>query len=81
LALEVQHRVITVAEASFMQLTFEGVQARREILVSVGVELDAEKRCRIPVDDPATERVERGVVTSVIEDELVHDLDGRWTVP
>ena len=73
---QVEHVVITVPESLCAQVPFDGRQPRREVLLAIGVELDAQERCRVSLDESAAERVERDALTGVVEDELVHDLDG-----
>ena len=77
----VEHAVVPVAQPVRAQVALDGIQARRQILVAVAIELDAQQRARVAVDEAAAQRVERGALPGVIEDELVHHLDRRRAMP
>ena len=65
------------AEAGRRELLLQRVQPRRQILGAIAVELDAQQRARIGLQDAAPQRVERGALFRVVEDEAVHHLDRR----
>ena len=64
------------AQGGRREIALERLEARRQILGPIGVELHAEKRARVALRDATPQRVERGTFARVIEDEAVHDLDG-----
>jgi hypothetical protein len=66
------------AEPGGRKPLLERVQARRQIVAVVAVELDAQQRGRIAHQNAAAERVERTVLLGVVEDEAVHHFDRRW---
>ncbi len=68
------------ADARAGEGALQRFKSRRQILRAVGVELDAEKRASISLKDAPSQRVERGALPRVVEDELVHHLNGRWAV-
>ena len=67
--------MVAVPKSPLTQVTLDRVQPRRKVLVPIRVELDAEERTRVSVDEPAAQRVECGALARVVEDEPVHDLD------
>jgi hypothetical protein len=76
----VERVVIGVAKLVLAQVALERGQSRREIVGAVGVELDAEQRSWIALDEALSQCLEHGTLTRVIEDGLIHHLDGRWPV-
>ena len=53
------------------------LEPRRQLIGVIGVELDAQERRAVALDDRAPHRIERGVVARVAQDEVVHHLHGR----
>ena len=74
---EVECVIVAVAETVSSQIAFECVESRREVFGAVGVELDAEERARVAVDETLSQCLERRALARVIENRLVHHLDRR----
>ena len=77
---QVERVVVAVAEAVRAQVALERLQPRRQVLGAVGVELDAQQRAGIALDEALAQRIERGALPRVVEDEPVHHLDRRRPV-
>ena len=63
------------------QLLLDGGEPRRQVLRVVVVELDAQERARLALQDAAAQPIERRALPRVIEDEAIHHLDRRRPVP
>src|SRR5437879_837279 len=68
-------RAVGVAKAAGAQVLFERRQARRQVFLSVAVELAAERSPRITLDVGVANAVERGVLACEIENRFIHHLD------
>ena len=72
--------VIPIAEAPAAQVRFECVEARRQVVGGIRVELDAQERTGLTIDEGLAEPVQRRVLAGVVQDEAVHHLNGGWPV-
>ncbi len=74
-ARRVWHRIPAVRQRAFQR-----VETRRQLVVAIAVELDAQQRAGIGVENRAAQGVERGALARVIEDEAIHHFDCRRTM-
>jgi hypothetical protein len=58
---------VAVAEAIGTQVGLERLQAGRQVLLPVAIELDAQQRPRVAVDEAAAQRLEGGALAGVVE--------------
>ena len=64
-----------------LEVAFDGLEPRRQILRAVRVELDVQQRAGIVgLQDAAPHPIHRRILARVVEDEPVHHLDGRRLV-
>ena len=61
-----------------MRSCSQRVEPRGQIFLQVVVKLDAQDRAGIAFDERLAHALQIGAEIRVIEDELVHHLDGRW---
>jgi len=73
---QIDRVVIAIAEPMRPQVVFERLQPRGKIFRTIAVELYAEQRPGIAVDEALSHGLERRALAGVIEDRLVHHLDG-----
>ena len=72
---------IATVESARDEVLLERIEPRRQIVDAIAVQLDAEQRGRLPVDERLPEPMQIGALPGVIEDECVHHLDCRRVVP
>ena len=72
--------VVAVAQPRVTQVALERLQAWRQVLRPVAIELHAQQRLGISLDEALSQRMQSGALTCVIEDEPVHHLYGRRRV-
>src|ERR1700731_4905080 len=71
---------VAVAEAVLNEILFTSVQALRQVLFQIVVELDAQNRAGVALDERFAPALQIGAEIGVIENELVHHLAGGGTV-
>ena len=76
----VDRAMVAIAEAARGQIALERVEPRRQVVGAVVVELHAEQRRRVALDERPPQPFERRALLRVIEDEAIHHLDRRRTV-
>ena len=69
--------MIPVAEAARREIPLDRVEPRRQVVFRLGVQLDAEQRLGIAVDERPLHLLERRALPGMAEDEPVHHLDRR----
>ena len=72
---QIELPVVAVPESLLTQVALDRVQPRWQVLVPIRVELDAQERARVSVDETAAQRLECGALARMVKDEPVHDLD------
>ncbi len=67
--------MVEVTEASRAKIGFERGEARRQVLFTIGVELDAQDGAWFALDESAARLIEGEVLTGVVENRFIHHFD------
>ena len=78
---QIRFRMIRVAQATRPQILLQRCEPRRQVLLPIRVELDAQRGRGIALNEGAANTFERLVLPRVIENGFVHHLDGGRSVP